>query len=75
MLAAYSVGLGIPFLAAAVGLNWYLAGARRLTRWLRPLQLGAGVFLVLVGVLLFTGRFAVLSNFLAGFGQLVAVEP
>ena len=74
LLVAYSVGLGIPFLVAAVGLNWYLAGARRLTRWLRPLELVAGALLVLVGVLLFTGKFAVLSNFLAGFGQLVAVE-
>jgi cytochrome c-type biogenesis protein len=67
------VGLGIPFLVAAVGLNWYLAGARRVTRWLRPLELGAGALLVVVGVLLFTGRFTVLSSFLAGFGQLVPV--
>lgn len=73
LLVAYSLGLGIPFLVAAVGLNWYLAGARRVMRWLRPLELGAGALLVVMGVLLFTGHFAVVSSFLAGFGQLVPV--
>jgi cytochrome c-type biogenesis protein len=73
LLVAYSLGLGIPFLVAAVGFNWYLAGARRVTRWLRPLELGAGAVLVVMGVLLFTGRFTALSSFLASFGQLVPI--
>jgi cytochrome c-type biogenesis protein len=73
LLVAYSVGLGIPFLVAAVGLNWYLAGARRVMRWSRPLEIGAGALLVVVGVLLFTVKFTALSSFLAGFGQLVPV--
>jgi cytochrome c-type biogenesis protein len=73
LLVAYSLGLGIPFLAAAVGFNWYLAGARRVTRWLRPLELGAGALLVVMGVLLFSGRFTALSSFLASFGQLVPI--
>ncbi len=74
LLVAYSVGLGIPFLVAAVGLNWYLAGARRVMRWLRPLELGAGALLVVMGVLLFTGHFSTLASYLAGFGQLLPVD-
>jgi len=74
LLVAYSIGLGIPFLVAAVGLNWYLAGARRVMRWLRPLELGAGALLVAMGVLLFTGHFATLANYLASFGQLISVD-
>jgi cytochrome c-type biogenesis protein len=74
LLVAYSIGLGIPFLVAAVGLNWYLAGARRVMRWLRPLELGAGALLVVMGVLLFTGHFALIANYLAGFGQLISVD-
>lgn len=70
LLVAYALGLGIPFFVAAVGLNWYLAGARRLHRWLRPIEITSGILMVAVGVLLFTGRFTALSNFLAGFGQL-----
>lgn len=74
LLGTYALGLGLPFFAAAVGMNWYLAGSRRMRRWLRPIEVVAGVLLVVVGILLFTGRFTALSNFLAGFGQLINLE-
>ncbi|MEO7713860.1 MAG: cytochrome c biogenesis protein CcdA [Gemmatimonadaceae bacterium] len=73
LLGAYAIGLGIPFFVAAVALNWYVAGARRLTRWLRPVEVVAGTLLIVVGVLLFTGRFTALSAYLAGLGQLFSV--
>ncbi|HVA58828.1 MAG: cytochrome c biogenesis protein CcdA [Gemmatimonadaceae bacterium] len=68
LLGVYGLGLGVPFFIAAVALNWYLAGAQRLRRWLRPIEIGAGVVMIVVGVLLFTGKFTVLSQFFAGFG-------
>lgn len=74
LLGTYALGLGLPFFVAAVGVNWYLAGARQMRRWLRPIEVGVGVFLVVLGILLFTGRFTALSNFLAGFGQLINLE-
>jgi cytochrome c-type biogenesis protein len=74
LLTAYTLGLGIPFFVAAVGINWFLAGARHVRRWIVPLERAAGALLVVVGVLLFTGRFTVISNFLAGLGQLVNLE-
>lgn len=74
LLAIYALGLGIPFFVAAVGLNWYLPGMRRASRWLLPLKIAAGTVLVLVGVLLLTGQFNALSGFLAGFGQLISLE-
>lgn len=74
LLGVYALGLGLPFWFAAVGLNWYLAGARRLSRWLRPIELVSGGLLVVMGVLLITGRFAALTGFLAGFGQLFTLE-
>jgi cytochrome c-type biogenesis protein len=73
LLVAYTLGLGIPFFVSAVGLNWYLAGVGHVRRWLVPLERIAGAVLVVMGVLLFTGKFAVMSSFLAGFGQLVDV--
>ena len=74
LLATYALGLGIPFLVAAVGFNWYLAGARQLSRWLRPIEMLTGAILVIVGVLLVTGRFGSLTAFLAGYGQFINVE-
>ena len=74
LLAAYTLGLGIPFFVAAVGFNWFLASTSRVRRWIVPLERAAGALLVVVGVLLFTGRFTVISNFLAGLGQLVNLE-
>ncbi|HEY5162373.1 MAG TPA: cytochrome c biogenesis protein CcdA [Terriglobales bacterium] len=73
LLGTYTFGLGIPFFVAAVSLNWYLAGTPRMLRWLRPVEIVAGLLLIAVGVLLFTGRFTALSAFLADFGQLINV--
>jgi len=74
LLTAYTLGLGVPFFVAAVGFNWFLASTRRVRRWIVPLERAAGALLVLVGVLLFTGRFTMISNFLAGLGQLINLE-
>lgn len=74
LLLTYALGLGVPFFVAAVGFNWFLAGSQRVRRWLRPMEIAAGSVLILVGLLLFTGRFSMLSNFLAGFGQVINVD-
>lgn len=70
LLVAYTIGLGVPFFFAAVAFNWYLAGARRMQRWLLPLERIAGAMLLVIGILLFTGYFTRISRYLAGFGQL-----
>jgi cytochrome c-type biogenesis protein len=74
LLAAYALGLGIPFFVAAVGFNAFLVRSRRIKRWLGPIERATGIFLILVGILLLTGRFAALSSFFAGFGQLIDIE-
>ena len=74
LLGVYALGLGIPFFAAALAVNWFLAGARLLRRRLVVIERTAGVLLVVVGVLLASGRFAAMTNYLAGFGQLLTLE-
>ena len=74
LLVAYTLGLGVPFFVAAVALNWFLSGTRWLRRWLVPVERAAGLILVIVGVLLLSGRFSILSNFFAGFGELVHLD-
>ena len=74
LLGTYSLGLGIPFVAAAGGLNWFLAGSTMARAWIAPIQRAAGTVLVVIGLLMVTGRFASMTAFLAGLGQLINLE-
>lgn len=74
LLASYAAGLAVPFLLAAWAFNWWVARSRTITRWLRPLEMGTGALLLLMGALLMSGRFRLLTGFLAGLGQLVTLR-
>lgn len=74
LLITYGVGLSVPFIALAVGLNWPLAGSRSLESWAGTLRRVAGGVLVLLGLALVTGYFARLTMTLAGLGQLINLE-
>jgi cytochrome c-type biogenesis protein len=60
----YSLGLGLPFVVAALLLGRVAGWLRRIRRYQRPLALVSGAFLVLVGVLLLTNTFTVLAALL-----------
>lgn len=74
LLGAYALGLGIPFVAASVALNWFLAGSAWARRWIVPLQRVAGAVLIVIGILMVTGHFASMTAFLADMGQLINLE-
>jgi cytochrome c-type biogenesis protein len=74
LLATYALGLGIPFVIASVAFNWFIAGTERLKQWMVPLSRTAGAMLLLIGLLMATGRFATMTAFLAGLGQLINLE-
>ena len=74
LLGTYALGLGIPFVASAAALNWFLAGSERARTWIGPLQKVAGTVLVLIGLLMVSGHFATMTAFLAGMGQLINLD-
>jgi cytochrome c-type biogenesis protein len=74
LLAVYGLGLGVPFLVAAIGFNGFLTSLEVFRRWARPIQRVAGILLVVIGVLLVTGRFATVSASLADLGQWIDLE-
>jgi len=74
LLATYALGLGIPFVAASAGLSWFMTASERVRGWLVPLQTLAGTVLVVIGLMMVTGRFAALTAFLAGLGQLINLD-
>ena len=74
LLAVYGLGLGVPFLVAAIGFNWFLTSLEALRSWARPIQKLAGILLLVIGVLLLTGEFAAVSASLADLGQWINLE-
>jgi len=51
----YALGLGVPFLAIALGLGWAAASVRWIKRHIRAINIAGGALLVAVGVLLVSG--------------------
>jgi len=66
LLAAYSAGLAVPFLLAAVAVDSFRAWFQRFRRWIPWIQRGSGVLLVIVGLLMVTGEFTRLASLLQG---------
>lgn len=66
LLGAYSLGLGVPFLLSALALNGFSRFFQRFRPYMRLVEVGGGLFLVLIGVLLFTGYLTLLNSFLIG---------
>ena len=74
LLAAYSLGLGIPFLIAAFFAAPFMRFMARFRRYLGAVEKAMGGLLVLTGVLFITGRIADVSYWLLatfpGLGQI-----
>lgn len=67
LLLAYSLGLAIPFLVAALALDRFLATFKRFRRWIPVLEKASGALLVVLGILLVTGQFTLLAAWLNQF--------
>ncbi len=62
LLAVYSAGLAIPFLAIAFGLERFLRAYRRFRRGLWVIELASGALLVGIGTIILANRFTWLSS-------------
>lgn len=63
LLSAYSAGLAIPFLLAALGIGWVSTTIRRYGKVMRIVEFVMGVILMIVGAMLFLGTFELLSRY------------
>lgn len=55
LLAIYSAGLGLPFIAAALFTDRFLHHSKRLRRYGPTLQLIAGILMIIMGIAMITG--------------------
>jgi cytochrome c-type biogenesis protein len=62
LLAAYSAGLGVPFLLSALALGGFLKFFKRYRPFIPVVERGAGVLLVAVGVLVLMNWYIVLNS-------------
>jgi len=62
LLSAYSAGLAIPFLAAALGIGWVTTILRKYNKAMRYVEIIMGILMVIVGVMLLTGIFEMIAQ-------------
>ena len=63
LLTSYSLGLGIPFLAAALGIGWVTRLLRKYGKVMHYVEIAMGVILIIVGLMLFFGIFEQMARF------------
>lgn len=62
----YSLGLGIPFLIAALGLGWATTSLAFMRRHIRTINVIGGALLILIGVLMVSGVWTMIMSSLQG---------
>ena len=67
LLAVYSLGLGVPFIATSLAINQFFAASARLRKHYHAIEVVSGVLLVVVGVLIFTNRFTIIAQYLSPY--------
>lgn len=67
LLAFYSLGLAIPFIAAAAALPRLEPVMGALRRWHRPIEVIAGIFIMLMGLLIYLNAFARMASLFTWF--------
>jgi cytochrome c-type biogenesis protein len=63
LLLAYSAGMAIPFLIAALGIGWVTTALRRYQKTMHYFEIGMGIILIFVGIMLFIGAFNKIATF------------
>ena len=79
LLLVYSAGLGMPFIIAGLFFAKFQNVFTRMRKYLHAVKIGSGIFLIFVGILIFTGRLTRINIFLfrmaSGLETLNAEHP
>lgn len=61
LLSIYSLGLAIPFFLSTLAIGWFLSFNKKIQKYINIISILAGILLIIVGVLMVTGKFTWLS--------------
>jgi cytochrome c-type biogenesis protein len=64
LLFIYSIGLGIPFLLTAIGINQFWRFFNRIKKYLRILEVTSGAVMVILGLMIFTNKLILIPGLL-----------
>jgi cytochrome c-type biogenesis protein len=64
LLAVYSAGLAIPFLLTSLAIDRFFSLTARIRKHYHTIEVISGGLLVVIGVLIFTGQFTIITQFL-----------
>lgn len=69
LLAVYSAGLGLPFILAALAVESFLELLQRFRKFLRWVEMAAGILLILIGSVMLTGGMMRVASWFSAFGK------
>lgn len=61
LASGYALGLGIPFLIIGFGMDRVFKLVHRIRRYQRTIQIASGILLIIIGLMLFTGRLSMIA--------------
>jgi cytochrome c-type biogenesis protein len=64
LLFVYSMGMALPFLLTSIFLNVFESKLAFITKHSKKINVVAGLFLVLIGILIFTDKMSIIANWL-----------
>ena len=64
LLAMYSLGLGVPFLATAIGINQFWRFFNRIKKYMPVLEVTSGAIMVILGFMIYTNKFVLIPDLL-----------
>jgi len=68
LLTSYSLGLGLPLFATALGVDSFLAYFKQFRPYLWGVSAVSGVFLVVVGVMIYANSLTLITSLLERYG-------
>jgi cytochrome c-type biogenesis protein len=68
LLASYSLGLGLPLFVTALGVDRFLSYFKQVKSYLWGVSTVSGVFLVMVGVMIYANSLTMITSFLERYG-------
>lgn len=62
LLTVYSLGIAIPFIITALSVNYFLMAFDKIKKYMRAVEIAAGVLLIFLGVLIFFGKLTIIFS-------------